>query len=88
MCQDACPYLCLAIDFQASPLLHVLLKSLFPTPYPLPSHSLRLDGNYQVLKWVMIIGTTLHGVTHFLQAMLLTAFFIGGSDSVLSQWVD
>ena len=29
----------------------------------------------------MIIGTTLHGITHFLQAMLLTAFFIGGSQS-------
>ncbi len=38
---------------------------------------IRLNANYQVLKWVMIIGTTLHGVTHLLQAILLTAFFIG-----------
>ena len=28
------------------------------------------------MKWVMIAGTTIHGVTHFIQAMLLTTYFI------------
>lgn len=37
----------------------------------------RLKVNYTLLKWIMIAGTTIHGVTHFIQAMLLTAFFVG-----------
>lgn len=39
----------------------------------------RLKADYTTLKWVMIMGTTVHGVTHFIQAMLLTAFFVGKS---------
>ncbi|GAX76394.1 hypothetical protein CEUSTIGMA_g3839.t1 [Chlamydomonas eustigma] len=37
----------------------------------------RLNANYILLKWVMIVGTTMHGITHLVQAMLLTAFFVG-----------
>mmetsp|Transcript_24475 Transcript_24475/g.53464 ORF Transcript_24475/g.53464 Transcript_24475/m.53464 type:complete len:569 (-) Transcript_24475:360-2066(-) len=37
----------------------------------------RLKANYYLLKWTMIVGTTVHGVTHLLQAALLTAFFVG-----------
>lgn len=37
----------------------------------------RLQANYTFLKYTLITGTVVHGVTHFLQGMLVTAFFVG-----------
>lgn len=37
----------------------------------------RLRAEYNFLKIVLLTGTIVHGVTHFIQAVLLTAFFVG-----------
>ncbi len=37
----------------------------------------RLKAPLPLLKWTMLFGTVLHGVTRIAQAVLATAFFVG-----------